>query len=506
MLKKLLYCVCAVVLSTTAMAQNIDKVYLSSGSEYEGYISEQRPGYKIVVTATLATVNIASERISGVSTVKKDIAELDPTLQKWMKLNRPNATTLEVSNLKIRKNDDVFEYQDVVILENNGTNVRLLIASEDRYVLDWEDIVKTTKVASASTKFGIKEVVTLRNGKTYEGSIVEQVIGKQLTIKADNGKENVVKVADVASIKTLQRDPQSSLWLQIPLIDEVRLDDGVIKRGFISVRNMGTSLEIIPENQTKAEVIDLAKITGYRKVLNPKYGANAQKESTEVSAPAAKPAETKPAETKPATAEAPKAAATPAKTTTPKAAATKSGDAATKAADAKAADQKVAEAKPAETAPAQTPATESKVEEPKPILTPSSGFYVNGKPAVLSKVAIAATKLSFISKTYVIAPSSAMIQVSGKEPIIITLPADFELSDEIFIAKTDTREVTLGESDTKTECHTFTRAKAEKSAVGFFTTKRGDAIELKITTIEPGVYALWPIGEAMDRCVMFEVK
>ena len=498
MLKKLLYCVCAVVLSTTAMAQNIDKVYLSSGSEYEGYISEQKPGYKIVVTATLATVNIASERISGVSTVKKDIAELDPTLQKWMKLNRPNATTLEVSNLKI---DGEIEYQDVVILENNGSRVRVLIASEDRYVLDWEDIVKTTKVASASTKFGIKEVVTLRNGKTYEGSIVEQVIGKQLTIKADNGKENVVKVADVASIKTLQRDPQSSLWLQIPLIDEVRLDDGVIKRGFISVRNMGTSLEIIPENQTQAETIDLAKITGYRKVLNPKYGANAQQENAEVSAPAAKPAETKPA-----TAEAPKAAATPAKTTTPKAAATKSGDAATKAADAKAADQKVAEAKPAETAPAQTPATESKVEEPKPILTPSSGFYVNGKPAVLSKVAIAATKLSFISKTYVIAPSSAMIQVSGKEPIIITLPADFELSDEIFIAKTDTREVTLGESDTKTECHTFTRAKAEKSAVGFFTTKRGDAIELKITTIEPGVYALWPIGEAMDRCVMFEVK
>lgn len=480
------------------MAQNIDKVYLSSGSEYEGYISEQKPGYKIVVTATLATVNIASERISGVSTVKKDIAELDPTLQKWMKLNRPNATTLEVSNLKI---DGEIEYQDVVILENNGSRVRVLIASEDRYVLDWEDIVKTTKVASASTKFGIKEVVTLRNGKTYEGSIVEQVIGKQLTIKADNGKENVVKVADVASIKTLQRDPQSSLWLQIPLIDEVRLDDGVIKRGFISVRNMGTSLEIIPENQTQAETIDLAKITGYRKVLNPKYGANAQQENAEVSAPAAKPAETKPA-----TAEAPKAAATPAKTTTPKAAATKSGDAATKAADAKAADQKVAEAKPAETAPAQTPATESKVEEPKPILTPSSGFYVNGKPAVLSKVAIAATKLSFISKTYVIAPSSAMIQVSGKEPIIITLPADFELSDEIFIAKTDTREVTLGESDTKTECHTFTRAKAEKSAVGFFTTKRGDAIELKITTIEPGVYALWPIGEAMDRCVMFEVK
>lgn len=471
------------------MAQNIDKVYLSSGSEYEGYISEQKPGYKIVVTATLATVNIASERISGVSTVKKDIAELDPTLQKWMKLNRPNATTLEVSNLKI---DGEIEYQDVVILENNGSRVRVLIASEDRYVLDWEDIVKTTKVASASTKFGIKEVVTLRNGKTYEGSIVEQVIGKQLTIKADNGKENVVKVADVASIKTLQRDPQSSLWLQIPLIDEVRLDDGVIKRGFISVRNMGTSLEIIPENQTQAETIELAKITGYRKVLNPKYGANAQQENAEVSAPAAKPAEAKPA-----TAEAPKAAATPAKTTTPKAAATKSGDAA---------DQKVAEAKPAETAPAQTPATESKVEEPKPILTPSSGFYVNGKPAVLSKVAIAATKLSFISKTYVIAPSSAMIQVSGKEPIIITLPADFELSDEIFIAKTDTREVTLGESDTKTECHTFTRAKAEKSAVGFFTTKRGDAIELKITTIEPGVYALWPIGEAMDRCVMFEVK
>ena len=501
MLKKLLYCVCAVVLTTTAMAQNIDKVYMSSGSEYEGYISEQIPGYKIVVTATLATVNMASERISGISTVKKDIAELDPTLQKWMKLNRPNATTLEVSNLKI---DGEIEYQDVVILENNGSRVRVLIASEDRYVLDWEDIVKTTKLASASTKFGIKEVVTLRNGKTYEGSIVEQVIGKQLTIKADNGKENIVKAADVASIKTLQRDPQSSLWLQIPLIDEVRLEDGVIKRGFISARNMGTSLEIIPEDQTKAEVIDLAKVSGYRKVLNPKYGANAQKESTEVSAPAAKPAETKPAETKPATTEAPKAAI-PAKTTTPKATAPKSGDAATKAADAKAADQKVAEAKPAETAPAQTPA-QSKVEEPKPILAPSSGFYVNGKPAVLSKVAIAATKLSFISKTYVVAPSSAMIQVSGKEPIIITLPADFELSDEIFIAKTETREVTLGESDTKTACHTFTRAKAEKSAVGFFTTKRGDAIELKITSIEPGVYALWPIGEAMDRCVMFEVK
>lgn len=467
------------------MAQNIDKVYMSSGSEYEGYISEQMPGFKIVVSATLATVNMSSDRVSDVKTVNKDVAELDAALQGWMKQNRPNAKSLEVSTLNI----DGDKYENVVILGNDGERVRLLIANEDRYVLDWEDIEKTTKTPSESAKFGLKEIVTLQNGKVYEGNIVEQVLGRQLTVKADNGKMNVIKVSDIASIKTVQRDAQASLWSQVQYLDEIKVSGNVEKRGFISARNMGRSIEIIVEGQTTAEKIDIANVISYRKVANSQYGAPEADKSSEVAA--AKPA-TQP-EAKPAA---------PAKTAPAKTAPKSATDAAKNVADA----AKGAETKPAQAEPAQPQAAESKPAEPKPILAAPTGFYINGKPVALSKVAIAATKLSFISKTYVIAPTATLIQVSNKQPIIITLPADVEFSDDVYIAKTDKKEVTLGESETKTECYTFTKAKAEKSLVGFFTTKRGDNIELKITAIEPGVYALWPIGENADSCLTFEVK
>ena len=483
MFKKLLYCVFAVAMSATAMAQNIDKVYMANGTEYEGYISEQVPGYKIVISATLATVNISSERISGVSTVKKDIAELDSYLQQWAKTNRPNAKTLDVSSLKIGGKD----YQNVVILSNDGSKARLLIAGNERHLVNWDDIVKTTKVPAASSKFGVKEIVTLHNGKTYEGNIIEQVLGKQMSIQADNGKVNVVKTTDVVSIKTMPRATDKDVWAQIPYLDVVKLDDGIEKRGFISAREFGNSIEIITEGQTTAEKIDLAKVTNYRKIANSQYGATT---STQESAPAV--ATTTPKAAAPATTPKP---ATPA--TTPKSAAN-----ADKVAEAKPATT----TKPAEATPTETKPAENKVaEQPKPAPGATSGFYINGQPVGLSKVAIAATKLSFITKTYVIAPSASILQVSGKQPIIITLPASVDFSDDVYIAKTDKREVILGESETKTSCHTFTKAKAEKSLVGFFTSKKGNSIELKITTIEPGVYALWPIGEATDSCITFEV-
>ena len=340
MFKKLLYCVFAVAMSATAMAQNIDKVYMANGTEYEGYISEQVPGYKIVISATLATVNISSERISGVSTVKKDIAELDSYLQQWAKTNRPNAKTLDVSSLKIGGKD----YQNVVILSNDGSKARLLIAGNERHLVNWDDIVKTTKVPAASSKFGVKEIVTLHNGKTYEGNIIEQVLGKQMSIQADNGKVNVVKTTDVVSIKTMPRATDKDVWAQIPYLDVVKLDDGIEKRGFISAREFGNSIEIITEGQTTAEKIDLAKVTNYRKIANSQYGATT---STQESAPAV--ATTTPKAAAPATTPKP---ATPA--TTPKSAAN-----ADKVAEVKPATT----TKPAEATPTETKPAENKVAE-----------------------------------------------------------------------------------------------------------------------------------------------
>lgn len=254
---------------TPLTAQNTDYIFVKNGSSYEGYISKQEPGVSISVTAQQATLFVASEKITDLKIVTKDVADLSDSMHNWVNKNCAGMTEMEVASLKISG----IQYDDMLVLEK-GVRYKLLSFKTREYKLAWGDIVKTCKNEDFYKKnSGICDVVTLKSGKRFKGTIIEQVIGVELKIKNEKNSVETIRFADILSIHSEQVNYNTDIWQQLPLLDKVELKGGTVLTGFISSRMMGQSIIFIEQSSLVERSIALKDIVKYYKLVNPKYVA-----------------------------------------------------------------------------------------------------------------------------------------------------------------------------------------------------------------------------------------
>ena len=256
----------------TVSAQNIEQIYMKSGSVVEGYIAEQNPGKHLIIQATKATIVANSDSLKDKITERILAENLPPEWKEWAEENNKyidNAGVKQLELVTLEFKNSV--YSKVFILEK-GSLVKFIDLSPNRYTFKWGDMYRTVKSERPDNLFsGLKEGVVLADGSTVDGQIIEQFPGKDLKIVTDKNEVLSYKFDQVKQINTEKLNPKMDLWPQVQLLDKISVkgeDSDLV--GFISSRTLGKELVIEFENGNK-RTIPQNQILSYAKIPNEKY-------------------------------------------------------------------------------------------------------------------------------------------------------------------------------------------------------------------------------------------
>lgn len=259
---------------TYVKAQNVDKIYMKSGSEVEGYISEQKPGRYLAVKTTKATIVVSSDSLRSRVTEKIHLESLSPEWQVWAEENKKwiddnGNKMIELSSLSFPNS----KYERVFLLER-GSIIKFLDLTPNTYYFKWGDMYRTTKNKRPDNLFtGIKEILELTDGMVVEGQIIEQYPGKDLKILTANDEVYSFKFPQIKKIKSEPINETIDYWSQIQLLDIVELrNEASSLKGFITSRTMNKEL-VIRMLDNSQRTISLAQIQSYAKIPNDKYQA-----------------------------------------------------------------------------------------------------------------------------------------------------------------------------------------------------------------------------------------
>ncbi len=253
----------------SAHAQTTEKVYTQDGAIYEGYISEQIPGERICVYATKATRIVPKDDVVNLTTVYRPIELLPYSLQNMF---RANGDSVSVKLSTFEYKGDVID--DVHILSDDGNEIRFVSFALRTYILPWGSINKTEKIVPPQENYGIKDIITLKDGKQLIGAILEQNLGKTVTIKTENDSTEIVQSEEILSFRSECIDSSTSLWKQTLFLDRILVEDNGKTReieGFIVARVLGEKLVMLDKNTGQEESISLNRILKYRKLYNKDY-------------------------------------------------------------------------------------------------------------------------------------------------------------------------------------------------------------------------------------------
>lgn len=255
-------------------AQNVDQIYMKSGSAVEGYISEQKPGKYLAVKTTKATIVVSSDSLQSRVSEMIHLQTLPAEWQAWAEEN--NKWIDDNGNKLLELSTLVFpscRYERVFLLER-GSIIKFLDLMPNTYRFKWGDMYRTTKSKIPSNLYsGVKEILELTDGTVVEGQIIEQYPGKDLKIVTANDEVYSYKYSQVRKIKSQPLNDKLDFWAQIQLLDVVELKDTTTRlTGFITSRTLNKELVIrlLDESQ---RTVPLAQIQSYAKIPNDKYQA-----------------------------------------------------------------------------------------------------------------------------------------------------------------------------------------------------------------------------------------
>lgn len=265
----LMFCV-----SESIFAQNIEQIYMKSGSVVEGYIAEQIPGSFISVQSSKATIVVNSDSLQNKIIERIPVDSLSKEWKQWALENNKYIENegkrfLELHTLEFNSR----VYSKVFLLEK-GSLLKFIDIIPNKYTFKWGDMYRTVKNKRPANLFsGLKEVLVLKDDSRVEGQIIEQFPGKDLKIEADNGEVLSYKFSQIKSIQTEKLNEKMDLWSQTPLLDKIQVKgDASELIGFISSRTLGEELVFEFENGDK-RTIPQNQVTSYAKIPNDKYVA-----------------------------------------------------------------------------------------------------------------------------------------------------------------------------------------------------------------------------------------
>lgn len=187
---------------TSLVAQNDETVYLKDGSKMKGYIAEQTPG------KTIGFVQEGSEESTVINW--EDISYIGQD-------NIPITLLSGINSVVTLKSGDVIKGRITEIYP--GSKIRIDNGSEER-VCDFSYIESIAKEPindkqSFAEQSKFSDVIYLKNKKKIKGFIINQSLGKSITVLTDNNKTKEVDLKDVVSLKREINDGYA------PILDKI---------------------------------------------------------------------------------------------------------------------------------------------------------------------------------------------------------------------------------------------------------------------------------------------
>lgn len=280
MMRKLSILSCAIVLCMGAIAQDFETIYTSSGNVYTGYISEQIPGNTISVYASEVTLALAMNDIQNLRDEYRQVNHLSPLAQQYFKSIGDSTAYVKLCS---------FDYQDAIVDDallvkktNDSLYVRLF--TPKTYRLAWKEIHKVQKNITHNASNAILDVVALKDGSELRGKVIEQVMGKTLTILQNDTTQTTISASNVSSLR-IDISAVDDAFNHVPLLDALVLKNDSVLSGIVLSRMMGKHITILLADNKQEKIIPLTEIKSYRKVQNPNYEDSVNEPDTILSEP-----------------------------------------------------------------------------------------------------------------------------------------------------------------------------------------------------------------------------
>ena len=107
------------------------------------------------------------------------------------------------------------------------------------YTLQWKDVKYIRRSANSDSAW-CNDKVTLRNGTTYIGQIVEQEVGTSMTIRLnDTGKKVTINNIDLKLSEKVVSNADKDLWYDRAYTNQLKMTDNTIHEGLIVLQYRG---------------------------------------------------------------------------------------------------------------------------------------------------------------------------------------------------------------------------------------------------------------------------
>lgn len=265
-MRKLSLISCAIVLCMGAIAQDFETIYTSSGNIYTGYISEQIPGNTISVYATEATLTLAMNDIQNLRDEYRQVDHLSPTAQQYFKSIGDSSAYVKLCS---------FDYQgavvdDALLVNQTNDSLHVRIFTPKTYRLAWKEIHKVQKNITHNASSAVLDVVALKDGSELRGRVIEQVMGKTLTIHQNDTTQTTISASNVSSLR-IDISAVEDAFNHMPLLDVLVLKNDSVLSGIVLSRMMGKHITILLADNNQEKILPLTEIRSYRKIQNPNY-------------------------------------------------------------------------------------------------------------------------------------------------------------------------------------------------------------------------------------------
>ena len=277
-LRTLFYLVASFAVVLTANAEQKTVLKLKDGSTIYGNIIVQRPGVDITIAADSAMFIIEDNQLYSSFSKKVKYENLSRDWKRWSlekKALKGNANGRYMMTYDIKTKNYMFS--NVVKLESPKEGLNKYFSVEtSTYKFLWNDLTEIVRsVPSSNDNMYIDDEVTTSKGKTYQGTIVSQIIGKQLSIKTTNGT-HIIPLEDVVETRRVSHQGSFKVNEIADYSNTLVLNNDINKEGIILCQHYGKKSKdkyvtlLLPNGNT--EKIQSNNIIEYRTNYNKKEG------------------------------------------------------------------------------------------------------------------------------------------------------------------------------------------------------------------------------------------
>lgn len=279
-MKKSILVLALFALGLAASAQN-ERVVVKGDTVYEGYIANQLFQEKEVIYRIAFTA--FEKSFDSQNAHRQDIVykgdQIPSQWKEWAEktgklVTQGKETTLTLSRISFSGEPT----RDYYVLIEGDRHIRCYCIANDFADVVSTDIVRLERNTRSSTLLTDMNDIVTTLSKSYTGTIIRQVPGKQLQIwDCNSGKVNVVDYADIISLRKEPFNPDYTIWQQTPYLERIALKNtnAIAQDGVITEQTMVKDRERTVKLTTKNGVYtyntkDIQSIT---RSVNPEYTA-----------------------------------------------------------------------------------------------------------------------------------------------------------------------------------------------------------------------------------------